>query len=246
MTMELPRIAVTAYWRAASWSHWVDYPACLVPQGYVEGVRAAGGLPLLVPPLPEVVDDPAAVLDVVDGLVLVGGEDLDPSSYGADPHPETDPPNVRRDAAELALLQGALDRDMPVLGICRGAQLINVAYGGDLVQHVADVLDPTPHRPSLGEFGRHLVSVTGGRLRELVGPEVPDVSSHHHQALGRIGEGLVPTAVAPDGLVEALEDPERDFCIAVLWHPEEDPHGSGAPIFGALVEHARRRAARRS
>ncbi len=203
------RIGISAYWRKASWGPWTDYPAAMVPQGYVEGVIAAGGVPLLVPPDPSYEADPGDVLDAMHGLILVGGEDISPLTYGHEPHPETDPPNVRRDRAELGLLRGAIERDMPVLGICRGFQLMNVLYGGDLVQHVADITDPAPHRARLGEFGRHDVTVTGGQLRTVLGERVERIHSHHHQALGTIGTGLVPTGTAEDGVIEAIEDPSK-------------------------------------
>ena len=235
-----PRIGISAYWRAASWGPWSDMPACMVPQGYVEGVKAAGGLALLIPPDPAYADDDAAgVLEVLDGLVLVGGEDIGPATYGHEPHALTDPANVRRDQAELALARGAIARDLPVLGVCRGFQILNVAYGGDLQQHVGDVTDGAPHRPQLGTFGRHDVEVTGGHLQAIYGERAAEIHSHHHQGLGRIGDGLVATAVAPDGLVEGVEDPSKAFCLGVLWHPEEDPHGAGLPLFKALVEQAR-------
>jgi putative glutamine amidotransferase len=141
--------------------------------------------------------------------------------------------------AELALARGAIARDLPVLGICRGFQVLNIAYGGDLNQHVGDEYDPAPHRPQLGTFGRHDVEIRGGKLREILGERATEIHSHHHQGLGRVGEGLVVTAVAPDGLVEGVEDPSRAFCLGVLWHPEEDPHGAGLPLFQALVEQAR-------
>lgn len=234
-----PVIGISAYWREADFGHWHGFPVALAPQGYVDGVSAAGGLPLLVPPTEEIAEEPGAVLDRVDGLLLVGGEDLGPDTYGAEPHPATGLKNVRRDLAELALLREALARDLPVLGICRGAQLLNVAYGGDLVQELGEVTSLDPHLPEPGTFGRHPVSVSGGTLRELVGDSVEAVSSHHHQSFGRLGEGLVATGQAPDGLVEALEDPARDFALGVLWHPEEDARAGGAPIFRGLVEAAR-------
>jgi putative glutamine amidotransferase len=237
-----PRIGISAYWRPASFGPWIDMLACMVPAGYADGVSAAGGVPLLIPPDPHIADDAEQVLRAVDGLVLVGGDDIDPSLYGVAPGPTTDPPNVRRDRAELALLRGALRRNMPVLGICRGAQLLNVAYGGDLVQEIGDMVDRAPHRPRLGAFGRHDVDVRGGLLQDLVGDRVAAVHSHHHQGLGRIGGGLVVTAVALDGTAEALEDPEKGFCLGVLWHPEEDPGGVGRRLFEALVQHARARA----
>jgi len=213
----------------------------MVPQGYVEGISAAGGSPLLVPPDPAYAADPSPVLDAIDGLVLVGGEDIGPELYGAERRAETDPANERRDATERALLEGAVARDLPVLGICRGVQMLNIVYGGDLIQHLADVTDLEPHRERLGAFGRHEVAVTGGHLRELVGEAVRDVHSHHHQGLGRIGQGLQITATAPDGQPEALEDPSQTFCVGVLWHPEEAPFGDGRPLFVALVEAAARR-----
>ncbi len=238
-----PLIGLTSYWRRASWGHWTDVPVAFLPQAYPESVAAAGGTPVLVPPLPELEHDPGAVLDGLHGLVLTGGEDIDPTVYGADRHPETDPAG-ERDLFELALLREALARDLPVLGICRGIQILNVAYGGLLVQNLGDELDGELHLPRPGLFGRHHVEVTGGRLRELVGDRVPVVWSHHHQGISTIGEGLVQTAVGPDGIVEALEDPERAFCVAVLWHPEEDGHESGAPLFRGLVESAQGYAAR--
>jgi putative glutamine amidotransferase len=240
--MGRPRIGITGYWTAASWGHWHDVPSCIVPGGYVEGVRMAGGVPLVVPPDPSLALDPSPILDVVDGLLLVGGEDLDPALYGARPHPQTTLPSERRDAAETALLREALQRDLPTLGICRGCQLLNVAYGGSLDQHIGDSGLLGTHRPAPGAFGRHAVAATGGRLAELL-PGGATVHSAHHQGIETVGEGLAVTGRAPDGTVEALEDPSRDFVVGVLWHPEEDPSGDGAPLFRALVEAARDRAA---
>jgi gamma-glutamyl-gamma-aminobutyrate hydrolase PuuD len=238
MAAVTPRIGISAYWRSASWGPWADYPACMVPQGYVIGVRAAGGAPLLVPPDATYARDPDIVLDVLDGLLMVGGEDIGPAAYGARPHPATDPPNVVRDEAESALLAAAVARDMPVLAVCRGMQMLNVVYGGDLVQEIGDHTDSAPHRPQLGTFGRHDVDVESGRLLDLVGPLVTRVHSHHHQGLGRLGEGLAITARSGDGLPEAIEDARKRFMLGVLWHPEEDPEGAGAPLFRGLVKEA--------
>ncbi|MGH3050336.1 MAG: gamma-glutamyl-gamma-aminobutyrate hydrolase family protein, partial [Gaiellaceae bacterium] len=171
--------------------------------------------------------------------------DLDPAMYGAEPHPATGAANAVRDRAELALLQEALARDLPVLAVCRGAQLLNVAYGGDLVQDMTELVDLGPHLPQPGTWGAHPVRVTGGRLRELSGDEVGTVASQHHQGFGRLGEGLVVTGEAPDGVPEALEDPGRPFVLGVLWHPEEHPSDGGAPIFRGLVDAARAYAAGR-
>jgi putative glutamine amidotransferase len=240
-----PLIGIGAYWRPVDWGAWRGYPVTMAPQGYVDGVAAAGGLPVLVPPIAELVDDPGLVLDRLDGLVLAGGEDVDPAVYGAERHPATGDPNVVRDRAELALLRCSIARDVPVLGICRGAQLLNIAYGGDLLQHLDAGVEPVPHLPRPGEFGRHAVRITGGRLRELAGDELDAVSSHHHQALGRLGDGLAVTAEAPDGVAEAIEDPALRFCLGVLWHPDEDAREGGLPLFRGLVEAARAYAAAR-
>jgi gamma-glutamyl-gamma-aminobutyrate hydrolase PuuD len=169
--------------------------------------------------------------------VRAGGADLDPELYGADPHPETNGVRADRDRAELALLEGALARDMPVLAVCRGSQVFNVARGGDLVQHLPEVVGDEKHKHTPGVFGDHDVEVKAGtRLQRLLGDRAP-VKSHHHQGYGRLGEGLVETARADDGTVEAFEDPSRRFALGVLWHPEE---GEDAALFEELVVEARR------
>ncbi len=238
-----PRIGITAYWRDASWGPWTDMPACLAPQAYVNSILVAGGFPLLVPPLPEMDGFAEEALAAMDGLILVGGDDIGSAHYGADAHPTADPPNVRRDTAELALLRGALDRDMPVLGVCRGFQLLNIAYGGTLEQHLGDIVDGDVHRVRLGEWSNHPIEITGGRLQELVTSGTV-IHSHHHQGIATVGEGLAVTAKAPDDTVEGLEDPSKAFCIGVLWHPEEAHETTGAPIFRAFVEAAAAYAAR--
>jgi putative glutamine amidotransferase len=235
-----PRIGITAYWRDASFGPWTDYPACIVPQSYVRRITDAGGLPIPIPPTPEIAAAPAEVLDLLHGLVLVGGDDLDPALYGAEADVRTDPPNRLRDAAESALLRGALDRDLAILGICRGFQLLNVIYGGDLDQHIGDHLDGDLHRRRMGEWVRHEVTVVGGRLADIVPPGAM-IPSHHHQGVGRLGDGLAVTAHAPDGSIEGFEDPERDFCIGVLWHPEEPGVDHGDRLFRAFVDAARLR-----
>jgi putative glutamine amidotransferase len=244
MTGNAPRplVGISAYWRPVDFGPWTGYPVTLAPQGYVEGIRAAGGLPFLVPPIPEVAADPALALDRIDGLLLTGGEDLDPALYGAEPHPATGAANEARDRAELALLREALARDLPVLAVCRGAQLLNVAFGGDLVQHLDE---PGEHQPAPGRWGRHPVRATGGTLAALSGGTFETVPSYHHQTLGRIGDGLLVTGEAPDGVVEAVEDPSRAFCLGVLWHPDEDATNGGLPLFRGLVDAAREYAATR-
>ncbi len=232
-----PRIGITAYWRNASWGPWTDLPACLAPQAYVESIVVAGGFPLLLPPLPEITDFASEALASVDGLILVGGDDVDATQYGAEPHALADPPNKRRDAAELALLRGAVERDMPLLGICRGLQLLNIAYGGTLDQHLDDSVDGDVHRVKLGEWSNHAIEVVGGKLQGLV-PSGTIIHSHHHQGIETVGAGLAVTAKAADGTIEGLEDPAKAFCVGVLWHPEEAHTGSGAPLFNALIDAA--------
>jgi len=188
---------------------------------------------VLIPPSDEGVQE---TLDALDGIVFSGGADVDPALYEAEPHSETDEPQLRRDAAEMALLRAALDRDLPTLAVCRGLQLMNVAHGGDLVQHLPERVGHDEHKQVAGTFSEHAVDVKAeSRLGSLVGAG-GYVTSHHHQALGRVGEGLVETAWAADGTVEGVEDPTRRFALGVQWHPEagEDP-----TLFEALVEEAR-------
>jgi gamma-glutamyl-gamma-aminobutyrate hydrolase PuuD len=234
-----PMIGITTYLERTQWGAW-DCDAALVPASYVRSVERAGARALLVPPSTDGVDE---VLDALHGVVLSGGADLDPQSYGADAHVATTAIRPDRDAAELALLRGALDRDMPTLAICRGSQIFNVLRGGDLVQHLPEVVGHEQHREVPGVFSEHDVAVApGSRLGSLLGTRT-EVKSHHHQGYGRIGEGLRVVAWADDGTLEALEDPERRFALGVLWHPEED---NDAPLFEALVEEARRYRAERA
>lgn len=240
MSERRPVIGITSYAQEASFGVW-RVPAALVPLDYVEMVERAGGRPLLVPPSEEGVEE---TLDALDGLVLSGGADLDPALYGAEAHAATDAPQRRRDAGELALLRAALDRDLPTLAICRGSQLLNVVRGGNLVQHLPEVVGDERHKETPGTFSEHGVRVEPeSRLGRLVGNHAP-VKSHHHQGFGRVGEGLVGTAWAEDGTLEGLEDPSRRFVLGVLWHPEA---GEDAALFEALVVEARAyRAARES
>lgn len=229
-----PRVGICAYRTRASWAHW-EMPATVIPQGYVDGVEAAGGIPLLLPPTGVSAAHASELVDVLHGLVLTGGPDLDARLYGDSPHETADAPNELRDAFELALVRAALDRQMPVLGICRGMQLLNVVRGGTLQQHLPD-LELATHRPRLGTFGRHHVVVSPGTaLAAIVGGEISEIHSHHHQVVREVGEGLVVSARSEDGTIDALEDPQAGFCLGVLWHPEEAALGTGAPLFAALV-----------
>ncbi len=237
--MARPLIGITTYAEpSVRWGAW-DLPAALIPLDYVAAIERAGGRPLLVPPSAEGIDE---TLDGLDGMIFSGGSDLDPETYGADAHPETNGIRPERDRAELALLQAALARDMPVLAICRGSQVLNVARGGDLVQHLPEVVGHEEHKHTPGVFADHDVAIDPStRLGSLVGERAP-VKSHHHQGFGRLGEGLRESARADDGTVEALEDPSKRFAIGVLWHPEA---AEDAALFEALVAEAREyRAAR--
>lgn len=226
-------IGITAYAEpSVRWGAW-DLPAALIPLAYVRAIEAAGGRPLLVPPSEEGLEETLAVLD---GILFSGGSDLDPSLYGQEPHSETDGIRPERDRGELALLTAALEHDVPVLAVCRGSQLLNVARGGDLVQHLPDVVGHERHKHTPGVFADHDIEVAKGtRLARLLGDRAP-VKSHHHQGLGRIGDGLVTSAHADDGTTEAIEDPAKAFALGVLWHPEE---AEDRGLFEGLVEAAR-------
>ena len=228
-----PLIGITSYAEEIRWGVWTE-EAALVPLAYVRAVEHAGGRALVVPPSEDALEE---TLDALDGVIFSGGGDLDPGLYDAEPHPQTDEPRAARDAAELRMLEAALQRDMPVLAICRGSQVLNVARGGDLVQHLPEEVGHDRHRHEPGAFSDHDVTVAAdSRLGGLLGERAP-VKSHHHQAYGRIGEGLREVAWAEDGVVEGLEDPEKRFAVGVLWHPEE---GQDFALFKALVEEAGR------
>lgn len=225
-----PLIGISGYLEEASWGVWRQ-PAAFVPQAYVEAVTAAGGLPVVLPPQ----DGRWAqrVLAALDGLVLAGGPDIDPARYGGVPHPHTDAPSPGRDDWELALLRAALDAGLPVLGVCRGAQLMNVAHGGDLVQHLPDRLGHSRHQPAPATFGPQAVRIRPDSLLHRVLGGSAAVRCYHHQAVGRLGGGLVPCAWGEDESVEAVELPGRRFALGVQWHPEEDP--TDRRLFEALV-----------
>ena len=228
-----PLIGVTSGIERAEWGVWREL-AALVPLSYVSAVEDAGGRPVVLPPLEDAVME---TLDALHGLVLTGGADVHPEHYGGDNHPETAPDQPVRDRFELKLVRGALERDMPVLAVCRGSQVLNVARGGDLVQHLPEVVGSERHKHTPGSFADHDVDLrSGSRLAAILGDRAP-VKSHHHQAYGRIGSGLEEVAWAvEDGTTEALEDPEARFALGVLWHPEE---GDDLLLFERLVGEAR-------
>jgi putative glutamine amidotransferase len=229
-----PIIGITSYVERASWGVW-DAPAALVPWSYVQAMEAAGARPLIVPPSRDGVEE---TLDAVHGLLLAGGADIDPALYGASRHPETTDLRPGRDRCESDLARAALERDLPVLGVCRGMQILNVVRGGDLAQHLDDVTDGSAHRQAPGTFARHDVAIEPGSLLSTMVGDRASVLSHHHQAPDRLGEGLSQVAWADDGTIEGVEDPARDFVIGILWHPEE---GEDRALFEGLVARARRR-----
>ncbi|MFE9423936.1 gamma-glutamyl-gamma-aminobutyrate hydrolase family protein [Kitasatospora sp. NPDC006697] len=228
-----PLVGITSYLEQAGWGVW-QQPAALIPQSYVDAVTAAGGTAVLLPPQPG--GAPARLLDRLDALVLGGGPDVDPARYGAEPHPRTGAPHRLRDAWEAALLTAALERELPLLAVCRGMQLLNAVRGGTLEQHLPDRVGEGGHQEAPAVYRRREVTVLpGSRLGKVLG-ERAAVLCYHHQAVDRIGTGLRVTARAEDGTVEALELPGAAFALGVQWHPEADP-GDGR-LFRALVEAA--------
>lgn len=238
-TSERPVIGISAYSQQARWGSW-DLPAVLLPRRYTDMVAAGGGQPVVLPPSPGVTD----LLARIDGLVLSGGGDIDPARYGADRDPATDPANPARDDAEIELAQRAIAAGLPLLAICRGLQVVNVALGGTLHQHLPALVGHDGHSPEAHGYGSHKVSVAAGsQLAGILGRTDAAVPTHHHQAVGRLGDGLVPTAWTDDATVEAVElDKPESFMIAVQWHPEA---GDDLSLFTAVAAAARRYAATR-
>jgi putative glutamine amidotransferase len=239
--MRAPVIGLSAYSEPAQWAVW-QAPAALLPMSYIDQVTEAGGVPVLLPPVPGV----ATALGRLDGLILTGGGDVGPAGYGAQADPRTSRVQPDRDQAELELLAAALAEGLPVLGICRGMQVLNVARGGTLCQHLPD---EAGHRPAPGTFGSHRVRLApGSRLASVLrsgggqpgdgrpggGDELTlDVATAHHQGIDRLGDGLVPVAWAQDGLIEAVElAGPHPFALGVQWHPEAGPDGR---LVSALV-----------
>jgi putative glutamine amidotransferase len=238
-----PLIGITCYAQPASWGSWDRVPANLLPRRYADAVARAGGVPVLLPPVPAI----GEALDRLDGLILSGGGDIDPARYGAGRHPATDPANAVRDEAELGLCAGALARGLPLLAICRGMQVLNVGLGGTLHQHLPDVTGNDAHSPVASGYGQHEVSVAAGsQLAAVLGRTALAVPTHHHQAVDRLGTGLVATAWTGDGIIEAMEpdaagghaDETSQFLLAVQWHPEA---GDDPSLFDGLVARASRR-----
>ena len=238
MTSHRPRIGICTAIERARWTVW-DAEAFLLNRSYVDAIQRAGGLALMIPPDHQAERNPDEVLDVLDGLILAGGADIDPGSYGADSHPMTKGTWPERDSFELALARRALERDIPLLGICRGMQLMNVARGGTLNQHLPDDVGHEDHRRVPGSFdgADHDVRLAEGSLAARLAGEVHHgTKSHHHQGIAQLGQGLVETGWSMlDELPEAIEDPDRRFALGVQWHPEADPQSR---LIAALVAEA--------
>jgi putative glutamine amidotransferase len=231
-----PVIGLTTYLEQAAQGVW-NVRAAFLPEVYFDALTASGGIAVLLPPQPAPDDAAPAVLDGLDGLILTGGVDVQPELYGAPRHPLTDPARADRDAWEMALFSGAEERRMPVLAICRGMQVVNVARGGTLHQHLPDVLGTEKYRLGNGVFATNPTEVeAGSRLAELVGAGTQEVHSYHHQGIDRLGEGLTVTARTDDGLVYAVEGTGDGYLLGVQWHPEQNL--DDRRLFAGLVREA--------
>jgi putative glutamine amidotransferase len=236
--MARPVIGICTALERARWSVW-DQQAYLLPRSYIDAVQREGGIALMLPPDGRVEEEPDGILDLIDGLILAGGADIDPASYGEEPHPETRGTVPERDRFELALARRALERDIPLLGVCRGMQLMNIATGGTLLQHLPESHGHHEHRRNPGTFqgADHDVRLQDGSLAaRAAGEAVHQTKSHHHQGIDRIGEGFEITGWSViDDLPEAFEAPDRRFALGVQWHPEADERSR---LISALVQEA--------
>ncbi len=239
-SMARPVIGICTTLEKARWSVW-ELDAALLPMNYVQAVQRAGGMALLLPPDEQLVEEPEEVLALLDGLILAGGADIDPGSYGETRDPHTVDTVPERDRFEIALTRAAIERDLPLLGICRGMQLINVACGGTLIQHLPDRYGHGEHRRVVGTFdgAEHDVNLQEGSLAQsAAGETVHTTKSHHHQGVDCLGAGLIVsgTSAFDDELAEAIEVPGKRFALGVQWHPEAD---DASTVIAALVEAAR-------
>lgn len=229
-----PLIGLTSYLERAQTLAW-DTQFALLHTSYVDAVSEAGGIAVLLPPQAAGAEQ---LIGHLDGLLLTGGADISPDRYGETSHEQTSGTRPGRDEWEARLLRAALDRDLPLLGVCRGAQLLNVELGGTIEQHLPDVTGHDGHRPVPGVFGETAVQVrAGSRIAGLIGTGVK-VQCHHHQAIARLADGLEAVAHADDGTIEAVEMPGASFVIGVQWHPEQD-HQADPRLFRALVSAAK-------
>ena len=236
--MPRPVIGIASPLEQAQWGAWNE-PAHILPRTYVDAVQRAGGRAVILPADPVAATHPEEALEGLDALLLAGGADIDPRFYGAEPHPKLGGVVPERDTFEIALARAALERDLPLLGVCRGMQVLNVALGGTLHQHLPDLVGHGEHRRTIGSFSDsdHDVHLDAGSLAaRAAGEEVHVTKSHHHQGVDRVGQGLVVTGRATlDDLPEAIERPDRRFVLGVQWHPEADERSR---LIAALVEEA--------
>jgi putative glutamine amidotransferase len=239
-----PVIGICAAVERVRWGVWDDR-AAMIPFSYVTAVQAAGGVAIVLPPDDVLARNPDEMLDLLDGLLLAGGGDVDPAMYGHEAHPATEAAVPERDEFEIALARRALERDLPFLGVCRGMQVMNVALGGTLEQHLPDRLGHEDHRHTPGVFADHAVRLKEGSLAARAAGETEHpTKSHHHQGVDEVAESLVVTGWSTDGdVVEAVEAPQRRFALGVQWHPEAD---ETSRLIAALVNEASASAARTS
>lgn len=226
----MPRIGLTTYYKEAAWGDW-RRTAAIVPGSYVEAVAACGASPVLLPP----VGTDTSVVQVLDALIVIGGSDLDPSTYGASAHPLTAPEPIR-DSTDIALTRAALEAGLPMLAICRGIQVLNVALGGTVLQHVPDVIGHCEYQPAPGRFGQVAFETQpGSRIAAVLGPRAT-APCYHHQAIDEVAPGLRVTARSPEGLVQAVEPDGGAWVLGVQFHPEEN--GADRRLFAALTAQA--------
>jgi putative glutamine amidotransferase len=236
-----PVIGLTTYLQQAQTGVW-DVRAAFLPEVYLDSVTRSGGIAVLLPPQPASEAIVSRVLDGLDGLIVTGGQDVDAARYGQQAHPTADVPSLERDAWEDALLRGAIERELPFLGICRGAQVLNVALGGTLIQHLPDVVGSSRYQLGAGNFNDVSVEVgAGSELSELVGVGLTG-KVYHHQAIGRVGDGLTVTATTADGVIQAIEVDSVPFGLGVQWHPEQTQ--DDLRLFEGLVDAASKYRAR--
>lgn len=235
----VPLIGISTYLEQARFGLW-EVPSAVLMKSYLDCIVAAGGMPVMLPPVGRWLPGHVSRLD---GLVIAGGADIDPSRYGQAPHQATGKLRLDRDAAEFGLFHLALEADLPVLGVCRGLQLINTALGGTLHQHVPDVCGSESHNPRPGVFGSNEVKLAPGSVVAGLISDHVTVHCHHHQAIDQLGSGLVATGWSQDGITEAIELPDAGFVLGVQWHPEED--STDVRLFAGLVDAAQRRISQR-
>ena len=239
-----PRIGITSYLEQAQTGVW-DVRAAFLPQVYLDAVTSVGGIAFVLPPQPVSAEVARAIVDTLDGIIFSGGADINPAAYGETPHPKTGAPRDDRDAFEGELVQAAIEAKLPFLGICRGAQMLNVELGGTLLQHLPDVVGDDRYQLGAARFNPIEVAVDPGtRIAEVYGDDLRATAPlYHHQGLGEIGEGLTVTSRTADGIVESVELPTVPFGVAVQWHPEE--HAADRRLFAGLVAAAQEYAARK-